>query len=355
MTQASPSRPLCSRRQLYPRRTAGFLSIVLLTGAISLSALPVRAQEKQVDQEGAGSKAGDAAAAPAKLPQGVLARVNGRDVTIQEYSDYLLDFYGKKKLWDLVDRILVEEESRRLSIAVTPEEVDQGVQEDIDQKVRVLHQGDLQKFENFLRRRHSVTLDEYRENQRQAKAYELLRDRCIVSARVITDKEIQAEFEKRYGEGGVQYELRHVLVSTRPSALRARRELKSPLSDKAAREKADKIREEAVQGAEFVDLVKKYSDDPLTKRNDGRIPVFRKNIYGPEFNKAVEALSPENRLSPVVRSNRGYHIVEFVRKTETPLEDKREEVVEFLKTRRPGAAERQRYTRKLRELSQVKM
>jgi peptidyl-prolyl cis-trans isomerase SurA len=108
-------------------------------------------------------------------------------------------------------------------------------------------------------------------------------------------------------------------------------------------------------GQEFVELVKKYSDDPLTKRNDGRIPVFRKNIYGPEFNDAVVKLSSDSRISPVVRSNRGYHIIEFIRKTETDLGDKREEVVEFLKTRRPGAAERQRYTRNLREKSQVKI
>ena len=336
-----------------PRCSAWLLALSWLGVVVGLGP-QVTAQDAE-DAKGEKSEASSSAEASPALPQGVLARVNGRDVSIQEYTDYLLGFYGKKKLWDLVDRILVEQEARRLNLTVKPDEVDQAVQEDVDQKVRVLHQGDLQKFKNFLQRRHSVTLDEYKENQRQSKAYELLRDRCLVATRVVEERGIVAEFEKRHGEKGIQYELRHVLVSTRPVAMRREREVKSPLTDTAAREKADKIHKEAVEGADFAELVKKYSDDPLTKRNQGRIPVFRKNMYGGEFNRAVEQLSEDKRISPVVRSTRGCHIIQFVRKTTTELDDVREEIVEFLKTRRPGAAERQRYTRELREQAQVKM
>ena len=81
-----------------------------------------------------------------ELPAGVVARVNGREVTLEEYSQFLLELVGKKKLWELVDRILVEQEARRLGVALEPEEVSLAVDEEFEQKVRVLHQGDRVKF-----------------------------------------------------------------------------------------------------------------------------------------------------------------------------------------------------------------
>lgn len=348
------TRPVCLCRA--HGRLLSFSPGVLFAALCTLMLLPggqLPAQEK-ASRGGAEDKK-TASPRVEELPAGVVARVNGREVTLEEYSQFLLELVGKKKLWELVDRILVEQEARRLGVALEPEEVSLAVDEEFEQKVRVLHQGDRVKFETWLRKRYGISVAEYKEGQRQQKAFELLRDQCIVHTRTIGKKEINLEFEKQYGEGGVQYELRHILVSTRPILMRSRKKRAQPLSDTEARAKAEKLIEELKGGAEFVDLVKQHSDDPLTRRNDGRIPIYRKNIYGPEFSTAVEKLSEENRLSSVVRSNRGYHIVYFIRKTTTKLEDKREEIVKSLKTRTPGAAERQRYTRKLRDSSKVKM
>ena len=42
-----------------------------------------------------------------KLPPGILARVNGKEITLQDYSRYLFVRYGKSKLEELIDRMLV--------------------------------------------------------------------------------------------------------------------------------------------------------------------------------------------------------------------------------------------------------
>ncbi len=310
-----------------------------------LAAVLAPAQEKK---EGAPENA-------RALPAGVLARVGGKDITFQEYSQYLYSIYGRTKLNDLIDRILIEEEARRLGIAVTPEEVEKEVQAQIEKTLRGLYQGDQAKLEDNLKQR-GMTLVDHREKLRQEAAYSLLRDAAIIKVRAVSEADLKQQFEKVYGEGGVRLELRHLFIATRDAKAGTGNTGNAGAnlpSDQEAREKAEKILKELRGGADFIQMVKTYSDDLLTKRNDGRIPVYYKNYYGEEFHQAVMGLTEENRLSGVVRSPRGYHIVYLVRREKTRFEDKKAEILEFLKTQPPTTRERQEFLKGRRAQAKI--
>jgi parvulin-like peptidyl-prolyl isomerase len=287
------------------------------------------------------------------LPPGVVARVNGKEITAQDYTAYLFATLGKLKLREFIDRLLMEEEGNRLKVTVTPEEVEDRVNAQVETTLRGLYQNNLERFTERLAQK-GLTLDEHKGQLRQETAYRLLEEKIILSNRKITDEDIQARFEQTYGPGGVQYELRHLLVSTRPRA-QSPGEPRAQITDQEARAKAEKVLKEIQGGADFVQLVKAYSDDDLTRQNDGRIPQYRRRYYGQEFDEAVSRLSEENRLSGVVHSTRGYHLIQLLSRKTTRLEEHKEEIVTFLKNQPPTFKETKDFIQSLRLKAKIEM
>jgi hypothetical protein len=326
--------------------------LVLLGGAFP----PLLSQEDEANRAGSApappqKPSGDKESAEAPgLPRGVLARVNGKYVTVEDYTRYLFVHFGRSKLDELLQRILIEEEAGRLGIEITPDDVEKEVEGRVESTARAVFNGDRARMEADLRRR-GLTLAEHRESLRQTVAYDLLADACIVKAREIGEDEIRSRFERLYGEGGVRHELRHILVAV--PAPDARVPAGAPPSRDAARKEAEGILDRLEAGADFVELVRARSDDALSRQNDGRIPVYRPGIFGEEFDGAVAALSEEKPTSGVVSSPRGFHIISLIRREVTPLEAKRAEIEEYLRTRRPDDGERQDFVRKLLERATI--
>jgi len=69
------------------------------------------------------------------------------------------------------------------------------------------------------------------------------------------------------------------------------------------------IRNELLKGKEFVELVKKYSEDTSTKDNGGDLYWFRKGtLSDSELSKAAFSLNL-NEISDVIKSQYGFHIL----------------------------------------------
>ncbi len=311
---------------------------------------PPAAAEKPAKGEEAGAKGEQG------LPQGVLARVNGNEVTVQDYVAYLFASLGRSKLREYIDRLLLEEEAKRLEVPPpTPEEVEEKVSALIESSLRTLFQNNQEKLVENLSRR-GLTLEDHKAKLRQDTAYKLLEERAILKNRKVSAEEVQAAFDRTYGEGGTQYELRHISISVnrnRPQA--SGEEKRAPLSDHDARELAEKLVKEIEGGADFGQLAKTHSDDELTKRNEGRIPLYQKGYKGLEFDGAVSRLTEQSPLSGVVKTQQGYEIIQLLSKKTVKLEDKREEIVNQLKTRPPTAQERIQFIKSLREKAKIEM
>ncbi len=100
-------------------------------------------------------------------------------------------------------------------------------------------------------------------------------------------------------EGQVaQTEIRHVLIQT--SEIRTEQE---------AREFAESLREEVINGREFAELAKLHSDDPGSALSGGDLGWNRAGTFVDEFEAHV-IRAEINELSPVFQTMHGFHFLE---------------------------------------------
>ena len=97
------------------------------------------------------------------------------------------------------------------------------------------------------------------------------------------------------------------------------------------------IKNQIEGGADFVELVKKESDDG---QNDGHLGTFGRGRMVPPFEKAVFGLSP-GELSQPVRTQFGWHLILLHDKNEpvvTPFKEVKDKIIEYLNEKRKDAA-----------------
>ena len=95
-----------------------------------------------------------------------------------------------------------------------------------------------------------------------------------------------------------QTRVRHVLVQ--PNEIR---------SENEANDLALSLRNEVVEGRDFEEIAKLYSDDPGSALSGGDLGWSRKGVFVPEFEK-IMADSEINELSSVFKTVHGYHFLE---------------------------------------------
>ena len=123
----------------------------------------------------------------------------------------------------------------------------------------------------------------------------------------VTEAEIQAEYAKSTGAGGIEYRARHILVDTEDQAKALIAQIKA--------------------GAKFEDVAKKESKDTGSGENGGDLDFASPNIYVPEFGQAMVKLKKGEMTDQPVKSQFGWHIIR--------LEDTREAQAPSLAEVRP--------------------
>ena len=82
-------------------------------------------------------------------------------------------------------------------------------------------------------------------------------------------------------------------------------------SEKQAKIKAEDLLKRLRRGEDFVELAKKYSEDPGSKDQGGDLDWVKKGTFVPEFDKALfEDLKVGERTKEPVKTQFGYHIIE---------------------------------------------
>ena len=97
-----------------------------------------------------------------------------------------------------------------------------------------------------------------------------------------------------------QVRVRHILVAANQANASA---------------KINSLRQQILQGADFGSLAKANSDDKGSAINNGDLGWSDSKRYVPEFAKATETL-PFNKLSPVIKTKFGFHILEVLERKE---------------------------------------
>ena len=106
-----------------------------------------------------------------------------------------------------------------------------------------------------------------------------------------------------------EYKARHILI--KPDAVR---------SLEKAEQLAQNVRREMEGGAEFADLARRFSEDPLSAAKGGDLGWVRADQLVPGFANVMTQL-PLNTLSDVTKSRFGFHLIEVLDTRESDISE----------------------------------
>ena len=204
----------------------------------------------------------------------------------------------------LVQRTEYDKRASDLKLTVTDKEL----QDRIDQIKKQYFAGNQAKLDKQLKVQ-GYTTESFRADIRAQLLSQKIYDEVTKDA-AVTD----AQIAKYYNDNNAQYniaetrDVRHILVKTKAEA--------------------DKIYNEIKAGADFAALAKKYSIDPGSKANGGKLTISRGQTVAPFDTTAF--LLATNQVSRPVKTQFGYHVIQplsAVKPAKTsPLKDVRAQI-----------------------------
>jgi foldase protein PrsA len=189
----------------------------------------------------------------------------------------------------LVQRAQFEVKAKELGVDVSDEAVDKR----IDEYIKERHGGDRKKFEAELKGQglnDAQARDIIRANLIQEGIY-----KKVTSDVKVDDKAVQDYYEKNKAQYGTPETrvVRHVLVKDRALAKRLYNQLKA--------------------GGDWNAIAKKYSQDPASKNQGGKMTATRGQLV-PEFEEVAFSLA-KNQISIPIKTQYGWHIIQALSKT----------------------------------------
>ena len=152
----------------------------------------------------------------------------------------------------------------------------------------------------------------------------LMRENLVAQAQLqrlekgitLTDEDLKKVYDSKKNDYE-QVKARHILVAFKGSP--AAQEGKPELTEEQAKAKAEELRKQIVGGASFDELAKKESDDVGSGARGGDLGEFGRGQMVPEFEQAAFSAKVGD-VTPVVRTQFGYHIIKVDEHGSTPFE-----------------------------------
>lgn len=157
----------------------------------------------------------------------------------------------------------------------------------------------------------------------------LLRENALANAQIekmrttiqISEADLKAAYEQRK-DTLERARARHILIAFEGSPAAP---AEGVLDEAAAKAKAEQLRAQIAGGADFAQLAQAESHDTGSGAAGGDLGEFSRGQMVPEFDKAVfEAKAGE--LTPLVRTQFGYHIIQVQERNLVPLETVKEQL-----------------------------
>ncbi|BDD88044.1 chaperone SurA [Desulfofustis limnaeus] len=287
------------------RTTAPLLAFaaLLLTAAVSLIS-PSTADSEVIDRVIA--EVNDDIITTSELDregQPIFQRVM-RESPVEEQAT-ILDQVRRQVLDSLIDRKLIMQEAVKQGIEVSEAEIDATVKE-------MLAANNLTK-EAFVQQLEKNGLDEatYRRNLRVQLLQNKLLMRDVNSKILITDAMVRDFYQNNYTQAvdPDSYYLLQIGISWDQSA-----DANDPAAlEKAkqeARRQAERVRDLAINGQDFRDLARRFSDLPSAEEG-GDLGSFAHNEMADYMKKAVTGLQP-GQISDIVETPFGYQFFQLL-------------------------------------------
>lgn len=246
-----------------------------------------------------------------KNPNEVIAKVNGENILRLEL-DRILDKAGKKMgksrlhlveeriIDDLVTQALLKQFIKKQNVHIDSNRIETEIQK-FRENIKNNPDAKDKSLETLLEEQ-GGSLDELRV------ALDISFSIDEYLNQTIPDEEVKKYFDENKGNfNGETVTASHILIDTRG------------IEDdeeklKAAKEKADKIKEELDNGADFAELAQRDSDCPSSK-GGGQLGVVKRGEMVEEFTDAAFATEVGSYCGPV-KTRFGYHIIKITDKKE---------------------------------------
>lgn len=210
-------------------------------------------------------------------------------------------------LEQLIENQVIVDEALKLGIVVTPQEVNQAVQREID-AVRDRLGGE-EAFQDALKEERTTEAElrqRYAPDIKEQMLISRTVSREVQSKTSVTDAELKKFFEANrdsIGRQPEQLDMAHIMFAYEPDSANVRR----------ARARADSLRKAILAGAPFEDVARQSSDDPSGQRG-GDLGTFGRGDMVPEFEEVAFRIKP-GELSQPVRTRFGFHIIKVEERT----------------------------------------
>ena len=200
----------------------------------------------------------------------------------------------KQLLERMITELALQQHARNTGVRVDPAQVERAIQRIAEQ-----NKMDVPTLQATLEKQ-GQSMDSMRATIRNELLIARARERDVDNRVTVSDAEIEGYLQTKAQQGAeTEYNFSHILVTTPENA--------SPEQIQARRAKADDVRAQLENGADFAQLSASSSDAPNAMqggafgwRASGKMPAL--------FSEALKPLQP-GQVSPVLRSSNGFHIL----------------------------------------------
>jgi peptidyl-prolyl cis-trans isomerase C len=207
----------------------------------------------------------------------------------------------------LLDRLIVD---RILLQMATPDDKAQ-VQKMVDDAINHARTNSPEAFEAEVKAS-GMTLEKMRDRTVEQQLCERVLVHETTNGVTVPDSDVKKFYDDNPSDFEVpeRAHVAHILILTLDPLTQA----PLPPDKKKEKEKfATDIRNRALNGEDFTNLVKQYSEDPGSKDKGGEYTFARNHQMVPEFEAAAFSLKT-NQISDLVETKYGYHIIKLIEK-----------------------------------------
>lgn len=301
---------------------------------------------------------------PAAPPEGVVAKVNGTDLSLDGYRDWLLATHGWRHLDDYINLNLLRAEATRMGLPLpTADDLDAAFEQDWQDQILWRHAGDDASWQEELRK---SGLDRAGYRDRRAGSLELeVVARRILQHTPMTDVQRHELWEREFTKEGIRTHVRVAFFTTLKGVRPGQKidSVRSKELDLQARARADAFLA-AVRGdpSQFAARVTSDSDPCTIARFDsypidlrargGEIPRLRADHFGGAVLDALADAKSGDLAGPIVTPG-GLYVVQVVERAPRPFEGAEKELDQIWQERSPSQGEIVHLTESLRAAAEV--
>lgn len=204
---------------------------------------------------------------------------------------------------NLMLNALLLNQSKRDSVLVTDEEVEQELTARVDQILSQMN-NDVTQFESYYGQTVAEVKEQFREDLRNRKQTEKMRAK-ITEGLTVTPSEVQDYFYSIPRDSlpyfNSEVEISEIIITPKSNNLQKQ----------LTADKLKDIRDRILKGESFATLAEKFSDDPMSARVGGDLGWAKRGTFVPAFEAAAYRLEP-NDISEVIESEFGFHIIQLL-------------------------------------------